>query len=229
MSSSSDKPEEVKVNLENIAEEPLEFEDQKLRSQTPKIAKKKKKMLKKKKKRNTGINVPNTQTDKKSNDDPLEDLPETNFNKLNTNLSRSQGKRTVDNKALPIKSEEQSNTVSKEPRAKSHDTRNLRRRRVRKQIPKDRMDSDEYNERDTNQFGLIKEHKDPWTSGTYSIGKVIGSGMIGVCCLCQDESNNLLYCLKHMSIEKIREKNLFKNIKEEVEIMYDLIGVKGVC
>lgn len=32
-----------------------------------------------------------------------------------------------------------------------------------------------------------------------------------------------------MSIDKIREKNLFKNIKEEIQIMFDLIGVKGVC
>lgn len=53
--------------------------------------------------------------------------------------------------------------------------------------------------------------------------------MIGVCCLCYDENNNLLYCLKHMSIDKIREKNLFKNIKEEIEIMFDLTGIKGVC
>lgn len=32
-----------------------------------------------------------------------------------------------------------------------------------------------------------------------------------------------------MSIKKIKEKNLFKNIIEEVSIMYDLIGVPGVC
>ena len=32
-----------------------------------------------------------------------------------------------------------------------------------------------------------------------------------------------------MSIEKIKEKNLYKNIKDEVQIMYDLIGVNGVC
>lgn len=32
-----------------------------------------------------------------------------------------------------------------------------------------------------------------------------------------------------MSIDKIREKNLFKNIKDEVQIMYELIGVDGVC
>jgi hypothetical protein len=32
-----------------------------------------------------------------------------------------------------------------------------------------------------------------------------------------------------MSMEKIREKNLFRNIKDEVMIMYELIGVPGVC
>lgn len=36
-------------------------------------------------------------------------------------------------------------------------------------------------------------------------------------------------CLKYMSMEKIREKNLFRNIKDEVLIMYELIGVPGVC
>lgn len=102
-------------------------------------------------------------------------------------------------------------------------------KREREAIENESMDSDEYQERATQVHGLIKDHKEPWESGTYKIGKVLGSGMIGVCCLCQDEQNNLLYCLKHMSIEKIREKNLFKNIKEEIEIMYDLIGIKGVC
>ena len=53
--------------------------------------------------------------------------------------------------------------------------------------------------------------------------------MIGVACLCQDEKRNKLKCLKYMSIEKIREKNLFKNIKDEVQSMYELIGVEGVC
>lgn len=32
-----------------------------------------------------------------------------------------------------------------------------------------------------------------------------------------------------MSLEKIKEKNLYKNIKEEVQIMYELMGVPGVC
>jgi serine/threonine protein kinase len=53
--------------------------------------------------------------------------------------------------------------------------------------------------------------------------------MIGVACLCQEEDQKKFKCLKYMSIEKIREKNLFKNIKDEVQIMYELIGVEGVC
>lgn len=93
--------------------------------------------------------------------------------------------------------------------------------------------------RDTNTHGLIVDHKsrnkrsleDPEAprSPVYKIGRVLGSGMIGVACLCQDERRNKLKCLKYMSIEKIREKNLFKNIKDEVQIMYELIGVEGVC
>ena len=82
--------------------------------------------------------------------------------------------------------------------------------------------------RDTNASGLIQDHKNP-ESATYRIGKVLGSGMIGVACLCQEEKDKQLKCLKYMSIEKIREKNLFKNIKDEVQIMYELIGVQGVC
>lgn len=53
--------------------------------------------------------------------------------------------------------------------------------------------------------------------------------MIGVACLCKEEKSDLVRCLKYMSMEKIKEKNLFKNIKDEVTIMFDLIGVKGIC
>lgn len=62
----------------------------------------------------------------------------------------------------------------------------------------------------------------------YTVGKVLGSGMIGVACLCSN-NQGILKCLKYMSVDKIREKNLFKNIKDEVLIMYELIGVPGVC
>ena len=53
--------------------------------------------------------------------------------------------------------------------------------------------------------------------------------MIGVACLCNEENMRGVRCLKHMSQDKIREKNLFKNIIDEVSIMYELIGVQGVC
>jgi serine/threonine protein kinase len=82
------------------------------------------------------------------------------------------------------------------------------------------------NDRDTNAQGLILDHQNP--EEVYKIGKVLGSGMIGVACLCYN-NNGLLKCLKYMSTDKIREKNLFKNIKDEVQIMYELIGVPGVC
>jgi hypothetical protein len=44
--------------------------------------------------------------------------------------------------------------------------------------------------RDTNQHGLIVDHKNRNLDSNrppYQIGRVLGSGMIGVACLCQDE------------------------------------------
>lgn len=86
-----------------------------------------------------------------------------------------------------------------------------------KRIPiEDEFDLNELDCRDTGVYGYIKEHNNIQDSGIYKIGKVLGSGMIGVACLCQNEENNILSCLKLMSIDKIKEKNLFKNIKDEV-------------
>jgi hypothetical protein len=66
---------------------------------------------------------------------------------------------------------------------------------------------------------------------SYHIGRVLGTGMIGVATLSHTEMTdvNSFRCLKNMAIDKIREKNLYKNVKDEVAIMYDLIGVEGVC
>ena len=74
---------------------------------------------------------------------------------------------------------------------------------------------------------MIKDHSRP-NAPTYKIGKVLGSGMIGIACLCQAD-NSLLKCLKLMSIHKIRDRALYRHIRDEVEIMYSLIGVPGVC
>lgn len=140
--------------------------------------------------------------------------------------TKSKSKRTRQVKNGFVKQEGANST--KKSRAKSLDNRNKTPPK-RKIIEDEEIDSYELECRDTNAYGIIKEHKNPIESGIYKIGKVLGSGMIGVACLCQEENHNLLSCLKLMSIEKIREKNLFKNIKDEVQIMYDLIGVGGVC
>lgn len=63
----------------------------------------------------------------------------------------------------------------------------------------------------------------------FQIGQILGSGMIGVACLCASEETTKFRCLKHMSMAKIKEKNLFKNIIEEVTIMFELLEVPGVC
>lgn len=83
--------------------------------------------------------------------------------------------------------------------------------------------------RETNKIGLIRNNERPANDGSYYIAQVLGSGMIGVACLCNEENMRGVRCLKHMSQDKIREKNLFKNIIDEVSIMYELIGVQGVC
>ena len=83
--------------------------------------------------------------------------------------------------------------------------------------------------RDTLKLGIIRDNKNPGGSGTFEIASVLGSGMIGVACLCREEETVNIKCLKHMSIDKIREKNLFRNIMDEVTIMYELVGVPGVC
>lgn len=110
-----------------------------------------------------------------------DELPECKFDVVKTELikhSRSQGK-ILSSGQIKHENAQQSFPVGGE-RAKSLDTR----KRTRKIIEDEEIDSEEYVNRDTRAFGLIRDHKDPWTSGTYSIGKVLGSGMIGVCCLC---------------------------------------------
>jgi len=48
----------------------------------------------------------------------------------------------------------------------------------------DHFDLFELDCRETNAWGYIKDHGNAYESGIYQIGKVLGSGMIGVACLC---------------------------------------------
>ena len=61
------------------------------------------------------------------------------------------------------------------------------------------------------------------------MGRVLGTCMISVACQCHNNIQSKIHCLKYMSIEKIREKIMFKNIKDGVQIMYELIGFNGFC
>jgi serine/threonine protein kinase len=52
--------------------------------------------------------------------------------------------------------------------------------------------------------------------GPFEVGKIIGSGMIGVALLARHMITKKVYCLKCMQRSKIVEKNLGVNIKQEV-------------
>jgi hypothetical protein len=52
--------------------------------------------------------------------------------------------------------------------------------------------------------------------GPYEVGKIIGSGMIGVALVARHARTKRVFCLKCMQRSKIVEKNLGQNIKQEV-------------
>jgi hypothetical protein len=52
--------------------------------------------------------------------------------------------------------------------------------------------------------------------GCYEVGRIIGSGMIGVALVARDMRTKRVFCLKCMQRSKIIEKNLGQNIKQEV-------------
>jgi len=60
--------------------------------------------------------------------------------------------------------------------------------------------------------------------GDYEVGRIIGSGMIGVALVARHYETKFVVCLKCMSLEKIVEKNLADNIKLEIELMIELAG-----
>lgn len=60
--------------------------------------------------------------------------------------------------------------------------------------------------------------------GEYEIGRLIGSGMIGVVAVARHVETKQIAVLKCMSWKKIKEKNLIKNIQTEVDIHYTMSG-----
>lgn len=58
--------------------------------------------------------------------------------------------------------------------------------------------------------------------GPFEVGTIIGSGMIGVALVARHIRTKRVFCLKCMHREKIIEKNLGVNIRQEVEFMMEL-------
>lgn len=59
--------------------------------------------------------------------------------------------------------------------------------------------------------------------GEYEVGRLIGSGMIGVVAIARHHQTKEIVVLKCMSTEKIIEKNLMVNVQSEIDIHYELM------
>jgi serine/threonine protein kinase len=68
---------------------------------------------------------------------------------------------------------------------------------------------------------------DPYIQG-FELGRIIGSGMIGLAYVAKFVETGEIYCLKCMSQEKIAEKNLVKNIENEIKFHLELIDVPHI-
>lgn len=68
---------------------------------------------------------------------------------------------------------------------------------------------------------------DPHIRG-FELGRIIGSGMIGLVYVAKHSENGEIFCLKCMSTDKIAEKNLVKNIENEIKFHLELINVPNI-
>ena len=62
----------------------------------------------------------------------------------------------------------------------------------------------------------------------FELGRIIGSGMIGLVYVAKFVDNGQIFCLKCMSRDKIAEKNLVKNIENEIKFHLALIDVPQI-
>jgi serine/threonine protein kinase len=68
---------------------------------------------------------------------------------------------------------------------------------------------------------------DPYISG-FELGRIIGSGMIGLAYAAKHVETGEIFCLKCMSQDKIAEKNLVKNIENEIKFHLELADVPTI-
>ena len=67
-----------------------------------------------------------------------------------------------------------------------------------------------------------------WRIGNYEVGRLIGSGMIGVVAVARHVRTHEVVCLKCMEVEKIIEKGLMRNVQMECDFHYELIDVPTI-
>lgn len=88
--------------------------------------------------------------------------------------------------------------------------------RAEKQLRNGRVNQEPYQER-----------TDIYIPG-FEIGRIIGSGMIGLAYAAKYVDNQQIFCLKCMSKDKIAEKSLVKNIENEIKFHLALIDVPHI-
>ena len=75
-----------------------------------------------------------------------------------------------------------------------------------------------YSEREERKLAVLEAQ-----IGEYEIGRLIGSGMIGVVAIARHHQTKEIVVLKCMSTEKIIEKNLMNNVQTEIDIHYEMM------
>lgn len=74
----------------------------------------------------------------------------------------------------------------------------------------------------------LEEVREEWRIGDYDVGRLIGSGMIGVVAVARHHRTHEVVCLKCMEVDKIIEKGLMRNVQMECEFHHELINEPSI-
>jgi len=70
--------------------------------------------------------------------------------------------------------------------------------------------------------------RNEWRIGDYEVGRLIGSGMIGVVAVARHYLTHEVVCLKCMEVDKIIEKGLMRNVQMECDFHWELLGEDNI-
>lgn len=74
----------------------------------------------------------------------------------------------------------------------------------------------------------LQKEREEWRIGNFEVGRLIGSGMIGIVAVARHYQTHEVVCLKFMEVDKIIEKGLMRNVQMECEFHYELLDVPSV-